>query len=309
MTASQIEVTSCRESSLKAGESVAGTAVEHTDFWILIECHDLWAPKIMRCRSFSADLKTYLAEVERDIAGTRIQLIKPLSEAVPGRTRLICVDARHGETPRILSGDLPDIEGVVSVDFEAIRHGHAPSWMRPHTEPLVLICTHAKRDICCGIHGHAFIEALSAEYRPYVWQTSHLGGHRFAPTAVVFPHAYCYGRLSPEEANLFMASVLEGNLFNPDYLRGCTALARPAQYAEIVYRTKTGKKVPGDLFINADAQEENLWEVTITNPTNGERQILQVRKSRSGAPVTPSCGKKAEPSSVYTHDWNAENAG
>ena len=59
----------------------------------------------------------------------------------------------------------------------------------------VLICTHGRRDVCCGSLGTAL--ALDAAHlagpvgdgRVRLWRTSHTGGHRFAPTAIVLPDA------------------------------------------------------------------------------------------------------------------------
>jgi hypothetical protein len=53
----------------------------------------------------------------------------------------------------------------------------------------VLVCTHGRRDICCGSDGMRVYAELAARALPGVrlWRTSHTGGHRFAPTAVTFP--------------------------------------------------------------------------------------------------------------------------
>jgi hypothetical protein len=50
----------------------------------------------------------------------------------------------------------------------------------------VLVCTHGRRDACCGTLGTRLASALpelGAGVR--VWRTSHTGGHRFAPTALL----------------------------------------------------------------------------------------------------------------------------
>ena len=56
----------------------------------------------------------------------------------------------------------------------------------------VLICTHGRRDVCCGTLGTALwrdldgrLHVLGPDVR--LWRTSHTGGHRFAPTAITFP--------------------------------------------------------------------------------------------------------------------------
>ncbi len=56
----------------------------------------------------------------------------------------------------------------------------------------VLVCTHGRRDRCCGSLGTDLALRLLADPDPLgantrIWRTSHTGGHRFAPTALVFP--------------------------------------------------------------------------------------------------------------------------
>ena len=78
----------------------------------------------------------------------------------------------------------------------------------------LLICTHGKRDVCCGQSGTALYAELCSrldqgaapdaaqgavqdgvisKYR--LWRTSHTGGHRFAPTALTFPDGYAWAYL------------------------------------------------------------------------------------------------------------------
>ena len=53
-------------------------------------------------------------------------------------------------------------------------------------------CAHEERDRCCGLDGRALVDAVAG---PDVFAASHLGGHRFAATAMVLPTGYVYGRL------------------------------------------------------------------------------------------------------------------
>jgi hypothetical protein len=56
----------------------------------------------------------------------------------------------------------------------------------------VLICTHGRRDVCCGSLGSTLFSELERGTRldhavTRVWRTSHLGGHRFAATVLLLP--------------------------------------------------------------------------------------------------------------------------
>ena len=60
----------------------------------------------------------------------------------------------------------------------------------------VLVCTHGTRDSCCGRRGANLAVELAASGRlagENLWRTSHMGGHRFAPTFLVLPQGTVWG--------------------------------------------------------------------------------------------------------------------
>jgi hypothetical protein len=68
----------------------------------------------------------------------------------------------------------------------------------------ILVCTHGSHDACCGKFGYPVYEILRYGYagalkrQLRVWRTSHIGGHRFAPTLIDFPEGRYWGHLEPE---------------------------------------------------------------------------------------------------------------
>jgi hypothetical protein len=107
----------------------------------------------------------------------------------------------------------------------------------PFTEPAVtdvLVCTHGRRDRCCGRRGTdlwkdvSASDALGAGAR--VWRTSHTGGHRFAPTAIVLPQGTAWAYL--DRASLARVVAQEGPVGDllPHY-RGCAGMPSPALQA------------------------------------------------------------------------------
>ncbi|HLO87421.1 MAG TPA: sucrase ferredoxin [Nostocaceae cyanobacterium] len=101
----------------------------------------------------------------------------------------------------------------------------------------IFICTHGSNDKCCAKYGNPFyrqvkniVKNLSLSH-VRVWQASHFGGHRFAPTAIDFPEGRFYGRLD----EIAMTSILTrtGNLdiFNYVY-RGWAILPPVVQVLE-----------------------------------------------------------------------------
>jgi hypothetical protein len=68
----------------------------------------------------------------------------------------------------------------------------------------ILVCTHGSHDACCGKFGYPVYATLrygyaaTSEGQLRVWRTSHIGGHRFAPTLIDFPEGRYWGHLEPE---------------------------------------------------------------------------------------------------------------
>jgi len=99
----------------------------------------------------------------------------------------------------------------------------------------VLVCTHGRRDRCCGSLGTTLAQELLADPPQLgedvrVWRTSHTGGHRFAATAIVLPQgtawAFC------DRAALRRIVQKDGPMDDllPRY-RGCGGMASPAVQA------------------------------------------------------------------------------
>src|SRR4029079_19427815 len=53
---------------------------------------------------------------------------------------------------------------------------------RPDQSPLYWVCSHGRHDPCCGNRGRPVVASLAARRPECVWQASHLGGWRVAPT-------------------------------------------------------------------------------------------------------------------------------
>jgi hypothetical protein len=75
--------------------------------------------------------------------------------------------------------------------------GLLPQTGRVVAGPTLLLCTNGSRDRCCALHGRPLLDRLAS---PHVWECSHLGGHRFAPTALRLPDRLVFGRLTAAAA-------------------------------------------------------------------------------------------------------------
>ena len=210
----------CSLASLAANESLAGTAIDSVDRWLLLEVTDTWAPKAIQTEALPEAVRNRLAEWQ-ETPRSRLQLIRR-----PGRSgkRPLVMVVSKGEARQAA---LERYEDLLDHDLDALPAGPA--------EPMVLVCVHGRRDRCCAQHGSAVYRALQARMGD-VWQTSHLGGHRFAACVLSLPEGLMYGRLRPEHGDAFAASLHAGEVGDLDLFRGRCEYDRPTQAAEIFLR-------------------------------------------------------------------------
>ena len=74
-------------------------------------------------------------------------------------------------------------------------------YQQPATRAF-FVCTHTNYDLACGRFGTPLYRTLRKQYAEVdklsVWQTTHFGGHNFAPTLIDFPTGQFWGHLEPE---------------------------------------------------------------------------------------------------------------
>jgi hypothetical protein len=129
-------------------------------------------------------------------------------------------------------------------------------------EPLLVVCTHGKRDPCCALHGRPLYDALRRETRArHVWQSTHVGGDRFAGNVVVLPHGLYYGRVTPEDVDDLVVALGDGRVDLERY-RGRSVYPFHVQAAEHALRESEGLVGIDDLSLVGSKQHgEDEWTV------------------------------------------------
>ena len=94
--------------------------------------------------------------------------------------------------------------------------------------PLFLVCTHGKHDRCCAKFGRPLYDAVREQVEDgWVWQSSHVGGDRFAGNVVVLDDGVYYGRVEPSEAWPVVEAALERRVHLPALPRPLVPTASP----------------------------------------------------------------------------------
>ncbi len=129
-------------------------------------------------------------------------------------------------------------------DLAEIATELATGWpRRPPVEldvaPLYLVCAHGRHDACCALRGRPVAQALERARPGRVWETTHLGGDRFAANLLVLPTGELYGRVPPAVAPALADRVDAGDVV-PALMRGRIGLSPIAQAALIYAHEKLG---------------------------------------------------------------------
>jgi hypothetical protein len=139
---------------------------------------------------------------------------------------------------RMRHSDRVSDDELMALNFTDLAANALPAiGIRTEASPL-FICTHSGRDRCCAIHGRALMGDVLKRYsqRSRVWECSHLGGHRFAPTALSLPTGTTYGRLNLDQT-LELLDATESGYIALSHFRGRSAFPAPFQAAEIAVRS------------------------------------------------------------------------
>ena len=77
---------------------------------------------------------------------------------------------------------------------------------------VVLVCCHGKKDPCCAVEGRVVARVLDDAVPGAVWETTHLGGDRFAGNIALLPEGSMYGRLDGTSAPDVVIGHLDGEV-------------------------------------------------------------------------------------------------
>ncbi|MCY4013760.1 MAG: hypothetical protein OXG82_13715 [Gammaproteobacteria bacterium] len=256
----------CSDLCLASGEPLLGTAGQ-VDVWLMLEYKPVWRAKATDDNDLAAPMKAWL---ERTVAAyaakgqtARPQFIRRPELDTSDVSLFVGIDGElrrfQGDYTAIATLDLPNHQALERVD-----------------EPHYFVCTNGQRDLCCARYGLPVYARLRELAGGRVWQTTHVGGHRFAPNVLALPQGALYGRVFADGVDAFFATVESGDLALP-HLRGRAALPPAAQVAEtLIDGARALRGIDGNL---------------VTFETAAGARSVSVRESDSAFEVIASCGK------------------
>ncbi|WP_169796942.1 sucrase ferredoxin [Janibacter corallicola] len=275
-----------------------GTAVP-APYWLLVGHPGPWPRKPIDAEPLTEVAGPLSKQLGR--VGARLQLVRPhgrVEEAVrEGRTPLpvFLVDVRRGLVGRSTwhsPEDLVELAGR----FEDLPN--------PSEEPLFLVCTHGRKDVCCAISGRVVAAVLDDVLPGAVWETSHLGGDRFAGNVALLPEGSMYGRVDGDTAPRVVLDHLDGRV-DLDRWRGRSSW-HPA--AQVVVHRLLGEDPRVRLADLPDPHVEvladDVFRVTVQAP---QGPFVRVVRRTMSEPHVLSCTGGPKAQALFAIEREQEN--
>jgi len=228
-------------------EPSLASAPEASRAWLLIGHSGPWPPEAAEAE-LPAPLRDVVAAAAR--RGIRVQLIRHPGPRREPDARRVFAGWTAGSQPWLRYGEvrsdpLPRAPRTApapwpaGLDLDRLAAGDTLSFGSPASAPVFLVCGHGQRNACCARFGVPLARHLAARYPGQVFQTTHVGGHRFAANLVILPHGLYYGPVGLAEATAAISAYQRG-MVTPDRYRGRAGQPRPIQQAEHERLTRAG---------------------------------------------------------------------
>src|SRR5215207_4009661 len=220
----------CSDVSRENGESLGATA-SRIDHWLLVEYRGLWGPDALRASGLSDQAKQSLREQVHARPRSRLLFVRRPDRRGRGDLRAYSATSREGEE---------SLRCASFTSYEDLRTLDLADAGEALERPLFLVCTHGKHDPCCARYGRPLFEALAEQVEEEaVWQTTHIGGDRFAGNLLCLSSGVYYGRVEREDAGRVLDAHLD-DAIELEHYRGRSCYSFAAQAAERDIRERTG---------------------------------------------------------------------
>ncbi|HJW62452.1 MAG TPA: sucrase ferredoxin [Actinomycetes bacterium] len=280
------EALPCATLSRALEEPQFGTA-SRVRGWVLLEQPGPWGREAVLESQLDRDLARALHRAA-EAARVRLLLIRRSGRRRPGQSTT-CFLAHTSRRDRWLERRrLDDPAELLELDMAKVTAGERPGFGDPVGEPVYLVCTNGRHDRCCATYGRPLALALAERHGDLVWESSHVGGDRFAGNLVCLPSGHYFGRVGPAEADRVLGLHRKG-VIDLDHYRGCCIDPPTVQAAEWFARRATGLLGIDDLdLLGRERLEAGVEAVRFRLAGGGTVRVL-LRAGRVDDPRPLTC--------------------
>ncbi len=298
----------CSLLSRQAEEALFATATP-TRLFLLLQYQGEWGNKALEESSLPEGVKERLKRFSKANPEVKLLLIRSgLEKTVterPDRTSatdgapeeaggIAFYAALAEETERRLYRfELGSYQELLELELEGFLSGSETYEEKRTDEQLALVCTNGRRDLCCARFGTPVYNYLKKEEPGFpglrVWQSTHMGGHRFAANLLWLPQGVLYGRVDALSAAEILSAQRRGQIYLPN-LRGRTAYPEAAQAADFYLRQRSGENsLDGFQLREIEEMGENRWRAGFFDTRSRAIQRVEVAIEMGDKEVYESC--------------------
>lgn len=275
--------TRCAAESLSRDEPLHGTA-SRVQRWLVLEQPGPWGREALLESRLDHEVAHGLRSVGRRL-GLRVLLTRLPGRAHSGeRTRRVYLAHSGRHHSWIEQVDVEDPREVLGLDLDALASTEAPGVGAPGPAAVHLVCTNGRHDPCCADFGRPVVRALHAAGTPEVWESSHVGGDRFAANIVCLPLGVYFGRVEPDTAAQLLADYARG-LLDLDRYRGRSCFPPLVQSAEVYVRRELDERRIDALSLVSSERRGDELTVRFDH-TGGPVQAIVARERGNEVPMT-----------------------
>lgn len=277
---------------------MAGTASRVTR-WLAVEQPGSWGRNALLESRLDEQIARSLQSAARR-HGVRVLLIRRPGWRKPedGRRRVYLARTRT-DGSWIEQLDLDD--GLAGLDLEVFDSPTPPGVGRPGPPSVHLVCTNGRHDACCADQGRPVVRALDETDVPEVWESSHVGGDRFAANVVCLPSGVFFGRVAADEAAPLLHEHADGVLRLERY-RGRSCFDSMVQAGEVFVRRHLGERRLDALrVVDVDRLDADVRRVRFEHSAGGAgpAEVGVVVERRRAPDRLLSCGHAPSPPWTY----------
>lgn len=302
----------CSLSTAAVGEPAYGSAAP-ARVWVALEQPGPWGREALEQSHLDAELGRSL-RADVSTAGGRMALLRAPRrhpDLKPRPEPFVAIACAIEDHTWLLTGHVDTSESLRHMDFRALAQGDLDGVraslpeLDVSTSPLLLVCTNGRRDVCCAVFGRPLAHDAARQRPGQVWETSHTGGHRFSPTAVLLPWGFTFARLDARLAVAVLDEAAHGRLprdvLGPEHDRGRSCLAPPGQAAESAVRAQLAETAIDSLRTSVMSTSDTSWRARVRHH-DGRGWDVAVRRGAPTALRAASCGRLPEPYTAYDVD-------
>jgi hypothetical protein len=281
----------CSRLSVDARERMFGTA-SLVDVWLLLEYNGRWTRDLLADSELSGEVKQALSDTLRAVRGSRLLFIKNDLRGKAGLSFYLAVAREQQQA--LYRFELDDYGDLLSLDLEALAGGETSDDLHAVDDPLYLVCVDGKHDKCCAKFGLPMFREMTREAGQTVWQSSHVGGDRFAANVVCLPSGVYYGHVTPEEAGQIVDDTAAGRVYLEKF-RGRSYYSFDVQAAEYFARVASGLTATNAFALQDVAHSDGgLIRVRLAERSGRRAHVLELLREPAAFRNYLSCSGERE---------------